>query len=96
MVKVSLTVNQEQSPPFSCAPTADCIFCSIRLYLRSMNDAQVEEIKRHFGVVAEALRSDIRQIAEGHSDIRRELREVRDEFRDEFKEMRALMRLSFS
>jgi hypothetical protein len=53
-----------------------------------MNDAQVEEIKRHFGVVAEALRSDIRQVAEGHSDIRRELREVRDEFRDEFKEMR--------
>jgi hypothetical protein len=29
-----------------------------------MNDAQVEEIKRHFGVVAEVLRSDIiRQIA---------------------------------
>jgi transposase-like protein len=53
-----------------------------------MNDAQVEEIKRHFGVVAEALRSDIRQVAEGHSDIRRELREVRDEFRDEFKKMR--------
>jgi hypothetical protein len=61
-----------------------------------MNDAQVEEIKRHFGVVTEALRSDIRQIAEGHSDIRHELREVRDELRDEFKEMRALMRLSFS
>lgn len=61
-----------------------------------MNDAQVEEIKRHFGVVAEALRSDIRQIAEGHSGIRRELQEIRDEFRDEFKEMRALMRLSFS
>lgn len=61
-----------------------------------MNDAQVEEIKRHFGVVAEALRSDIRQIAEGHSGIRRELQEIHDEFRDEFKEMRALMRLSFS
>lgn len=61
-----------------------------------MNDAQVEEIKRHFGVVAEALRSDIRQIAEGHVGIGRELQEIRDEFRDEFKEMRALMRLSFS
>ena len=61
-----------------------------------MNDAQVEEIKRHFGVVAEALRSDIRQIAEGHSGIRHELQEIRDEFRDEFKEMRALLRLSFS
>jgi hypothetical protein len=61
-----------------------------------MNDAQVEEIKRHLGVVTEALRIDIRQIAEGHSGIRRELQEMHDEFRDEFKEMRALMRLSFS
>lgn len=61
-----------------------------------MNDAQVEEIRRHFGVVAEALRTDIRQIAEGHSSIRLELQELRDEFRDEFKEMRARMRLSFS
>jgi predicted nucleic acid-binding Zn-ribbon protein len=61
-----------------------------------MNDAQVEEIKRHFGVVAESLRSDIRQIAEGHSGIRREIQGLREEFRDEFKEMRALMRLSFS
>ncbi len=61
-----------------------------------MNEAQVEEIKRHFGVVVEALRSDIRKVAEGHSGIRPELQEMRDEFRDEFKEMRALMRLSFS
>jgi len=61
-----------------------------------MNDAQVDEIKRHFGVVAEALRSDIRQIAEGHSGIRREIQGLREELRDEFKEMRALMRLSFS
>lgn len=38
-----------------------------------MIDLQVEEIKPHFGVVAEALRSDIRQIAEGHSGLRREL-----------------------
>ena len=61
-----------------------------------MTDAQVEEIKRHFGVVAEALRGEIRQIVEGHSGIRHELQEIRSEFRDEFKEIRALMRLSFS
>ena len=50
----------------------------------------------HFGVVAEALRSDIQQIAEGHSVIRHEIQEMRNDFRDEFKEMRALMRLSFA
>jgi hypothetical protein len=61
-----------------------------------MNSEQMEEIKRHFGVVAESLRSDIRQIAEGHATIRHELQGLRDDFRDEFKEMRALMRLSFS
>jgi hypothetical protein len=60
-----------------------------------MNAEQMEEIKRHFGVVAEALRSDIRQIAEGHPTIRHELQEHRGEIRDEFKEMRALLRLSF-
>ena len=54
-----------------------------------MNAEQMEEIKRHFGVVAESLRSDIRQIAEGHATIRHELQEHRGEIRDEFKEMRA-------
>ncbi len=61
-----------------------------------MNTGQMEEIKRHFGVIAESLRSDIRQIAEGHAPIRHELQAHREEIRDEFKEMRALMRISFS
>jgi uncharacterized small protein (DUF1192 family) len=61
-----------------------------------MSPDQIEEIKRHFGVVAEALRSDVRQIAEGHSVIRHELQGMRNEFRDEFKETRALLRLSFA
>ena len=56
----------------------------------------MEEIKRHFGVGAESLRSDIRQIAEGHATMRQELQGLRGEFRGEFKEMRALMRLSFA
>lgn len=61
-----------------------------------MTDAQVEGIKRHFGVVAEALGGKIRPIAEDHLGIRHEVQEIQDEFRDEFKEMRALMPLSFS
>lgn len=73
-----------------------CIFEEISLYKRPMNTEQMEEIKRHFGVVAESLRGDIRQIGEGHATIRQELQGLRVEFRDEFKERRALMRLSFS
>jgi predicted RNase H-like nuclease (RuvC/YqgF family) len=61
-----------------------------------MEREQIEEIKRHFGVVAEALRSDIQQIAEGHSVVRREIQTLREEIRDEFREMRALIRLSFA
>ena len=53
-----------------------------------MNAGQMEEITRHFGVVAEALKSDIRQIAEGHATIRHELQEHRVEIRDEFNEIR--------
>ena len=60
-----------------------------------MNAEQMKKIKRHFGVVAESLRSDIRQIAEGHAMIRHELQEHRGKIRDEFEEMQALMRLSF-
>jgi putative SOS response-associated peptidase YedK len=63
-----------------------------------MIDLQAEPaiVAFHFGVVAEALRSDIRQIAEDHTVIRDELQEMRREFRDDFKEMRALVPLSFA
>ena len=61
-----------------------------------MNAEQLEEIKRHFSVVSEALRSDIRRIAEGHTTLCHELLEPREEIRDEHKEMHALPQLSFS
>jgi len=61
-----------------------------------MNDEQMEEFKRHLGIVTESLRGEIRQIAEGHATIRQELHDHREEIRDEFKEMRAILRLSFS
>ncbi len=56
----------------------------------------MEEIKRHFGVVAESLRSDIQQIAEGHAVLRHELQSQREEMRDEFKETTSLINLSFT
>lgn len=61
-----------------------------------MDADQAEEIKRHVEVVAEALRSDVRQVVEGHAVIRREILEFRQELKDEFAEVRALMRLSSS
>lgn len=61
-----------------------------------MSPDQVEEIKWHFGVVTEALRSDIRQIAQGHSAILHELQEMWAEVRAGFKEVQSLMRLSFA
>ena len=61
-----------------------------------MNNEEMEEIKRHFGVVAGSLRGDIQQIAEGHTMLRHELQSQREEMRDEFKETKSLMKLSFT
>jgi len=63
--------------------------------MRSMSNEEMEEIKRHFGVIAESLRSDIQQIAEGHDIIRRELQTQREEVKEEFKETKSLVRLSY-
>jgi len=61
-----------------------------------MKPEQMEELKRHLGVVTQSLRSEIRQIAEGYATIQQELHDHREEIRDELKEMRAILRLSFS
>jgi hypothetical protein len=51
----------------------------------------VEEMKRHFGVVAEGLRADVRAVAEGQQALRetfaRELQAFRQEARTEFEEV---------
>ncbi len=53
----------------------------------------MEEIKQHFGVVAEQLRHEIQQVAEGHDVICQEIAEFREEVRNEFKEVRSLNEL---
>ena len=61
-----------------------------------MNHEQVEEIKRHFGVVAEGLRSEIRQVAEGVANVDEKLERFRTEVKDEFKEVKAMIKFSYA
>lgn len=61
-----------------------------------MDSTEVSEIKRHFGVVADALRTEIRQVAEAVSAVDSRLGAFRDEVAREFEETRAMIRLSYS
>ena len=64
-----------------------------------MDRETVDEIKRHFGVVAEGVRGDVRAVAEGlgalRDEMRREFAAVRSEAAREFEETRSLIRLSY-
>jgi hypothetical protein len=53
-----------------------------------------DEIKRHFSVVAEGLRSEIRLVAESVEGVRGEFGEFKREVAEDFKEVKALIRLS--
>ena len=66
------------------------------LYDRFMDPQCVDEIKRDFGVVAEQLRSDVQQVAEGQQLLRSEVDTLRSEMASEFKEVKALLRLSYA
>ena len=63
-----------------------------------MDRDTVDEIKRHFGVVAEELRQEIRLVAESvaahREETAREFAAVGSEFRQEMGELKALVRLS--
>ncbi len=61
-----------------------------------MNSEEVEELKRHFGVIAEGLRHDLQQVAEGHQVILSHAKQFRQEVQEEFKEVRALIKFSFA
>jgi uncharacterized protein YceH (UPF0502 family) len=64
-----------------------------------MDRETVEEIKRHFGIVVEGVRDEVRGVAEGvgtlREEIHRELNGVRSEMAQEFEETRSLIRLSY-
>ncbi len=65
-----------------------------------MDSAEVTEIKRHFGIVAERLESRIQQLAEGvaHLDekLESEITTLGAEMHQEFDETRAMIRLSYA
>lgn len=58
-----------------------------------MTQEEAEDIKRHFNVVAEGLRSDIRLVAEGHAGLDRKIDGVRQELHEFRSEARSEIRL---
>jgi hypothetical protein len=63
--------------------------------MRGVDRETADEIKRHFSVVAEGLRSEIRLVAESVEGVRGELGEFKREVAEDFKEVKALIRLSY-
>ncbi len=65
-----------------------------------MDHEQMEEIKRHFGVVAEGLGRKIQQVAEGVVDLNenldREMTALRQEMRTEFGEVKSMIKFSYT
>lgn len=61
-----------------------------------MDAKAVEEIKRHFGVVAEGLRSGIRAVAEGQQVLATRIDSLETEIRAEFQEVKAMIRFSYA
>ncbi|MBI2543996.1 MAG: hypothetical protein HYV92_12505 [Candidatus Rokubacteria bacterium] len=61
-----------------------------------MDRETIEEIKRHFGVVAEHLEGKVQLLAEGHEGLRREIREFREEVKAEFQEVKAMIKFSYA
>lgn len=60
-----------------------------------MDRETAEEIKRHFNVVAENLRSEIRTVAEGFVGTNERLDRIESRMEEEFNEVKAMIRLSF-
>jgi hypothetical protein len=63
-------------------------------------DGRLVETRRHFDVVAEGLRGDIRQVAEGvvnlNEKLDREMTALRQEMRTEFGEVKSMLKFSYT
>lgn len=60
-----------------------------------MDRETAEEIKRHFSVVSEGLRSEIRTVGEAQIGTNERLDRIEARMSEEFSEVRAMIRLSF-
>ncbi len=60
-----------------------------------MDRETADEIKRHLNVVAEALRSEFRTVAEGVVATNERLDRIESRMEEEFNETRSMIRLSF-
>ncbi len=65
-----------------------------------MNQEQMDEIKRHVGVVVEGLRNDIRQVAEGVVNLDekfdREMTSLREENEQAHREILSAIKFSYA
>ena len=61
-----------------------------------MNNEQMEEIKRHFGVVAEGLECKIQLVAEGIASVDEKLERFRQDVKEEFKEVKSMIKFSYA
>ena len=59
-----------------------------------MDPEAVDEIKRHFGVVAEGLRADVQAVAEGVQQLGDRVDDFRRQTQSEFQEVKAIIRFS--
>jgi len=61
-----------------------------------MEKREMEEIKRHFSIVAEGLEHKIQLVAEGITNVDEKLERFRQEVKEEFKETRSMIRFSYA
>ena len=59
-------------------------------------DKRFEETQRHFGVIAEDLRTEIRHVAEGHGVIRNEIQTLREENEQAHREILSAIKFSYA
>lgn len=61
-----------------------------------MDNKQMEEIKRHFGVVTEGIEQKIQQVSEGVANVDEKLERFRTETREDFKEVKSMIKFSYA